>query len=139
MKKVVLIALFILVVSGIYFILTNKESPSTDIIESKTKKNFEYKPAKFRPNTLFYCMTKSKEVAKLYFDTINRRIEFNNRLYVTHINGGIQPELNYYVTSDHYTNPNQLYMEVEIGGGSIRITGDSIVPQGVIYYCFEVD
>ncbi len=139
MKKIILILIMLSLVVGLYLYVSDNFKLEKNSIQ-QSNKDFKFKPAKFRMDTPFMCGANiSRKTAKLYFDSQTLKVEFDNHKYISHRNGGIQPELNYYVTSDHYINPNQLYMEVEKDGSSIRITGDSIDPKGIVYSCFEID
>lgn len=140
MKKIILILISIIAGVSIYLLSTSKQS-NTPINE---KEELRFKPAKFRTDTTFMCGANlSRETAKLYFDSNTLNVTFDNRSYISTRQAPtsycVKPEITCYVTSDHYTNPNQLYMEVEEEGSSIRISGDSVDPKGIVYSCFEVD
>lgn len=136
MKKTIFIIILSIVVIIGYFIITS----NTDTTQTSKTEEYKFKPAKFRTDTTFMCGANiSRKTAKLYFDSNTLKVTFDNRQYISNRNGGVSADINYYVTSDHYTNPNQLYMEVEEAGSSIRITGDSVTPKGIVYSCFEVD
>ena len=139
MKKIISIVVILLLVAGIYAFVNNSQELEKGSA-SQSEKEFKFKPAKFRLDTPFMCGANiSRQTAKLYFDSSTLKVEFDNRQYISNKNGGIHAELTYYVTSDNYTNPNQLYMEVEKDGSSLRISGESVTPKGIVYSCFEVD